>query len=675
MSLKVKLISTISLFMLMLGALILGVYAATQQQISIQGNLSFVVPDRSLFVKEVRYQEAGGEEIVVDSFTPGYINGNFNMDLTSLETEENGHGSFTLYFDIINATDILWSIESVDLGALANDGVSERHGGIIGVNELTDADGDGFKEFDPATTQADGTLTLTIMAPNSARIDLSEITVTIDEAQPDIIAISSDETLGQAQGAFAEYGDEVTISADFVGVDADFLGWKTSLEAEDLVSYSLDYTFTFTEESPTTYYAIFETVNSNLTYRYTTSSGTASVSDCNTSATEVTIPSAIYRSATSPYEFSVTSIGGSAFWGCSSLASITIPEGVTSIGQYAFYQCSSLTSITIPEGVTSIGTYAFYNCSSLTSIEIPEGVTSILEAAFRGCSSLTSIEIPEGVTSIGRYAFSGCSNLTSITIPTSVTSIGGRAFEDCDSLEYKVDEEGVSYLGNDNTPYIYLVDAPTTITNYTIKDTCIAIGYRAFYQCSSLTSITILEGVTIIDDSAFFICSNLESITIPDSVTSIGSQSFQGCSSLRSITIPDSVTSIASMAFNGCSNLTSITIPDSVTRIGARTFEDCSSLTSITIPDSVTSIDARAFYNCSNLTNITIPGSVTSIGSATFDGCSNLTNVTFDDPDGWGYSSSISGSDLTAITDDLSNPTTAATCLKTTYCQYYWFKN
>ncbi len=652
MSLKVKLISTISLFMLMLGALILGVYAATQQQISIQGNLSFVVPDRSLFVKEVRYQEAGGEEIVVDSFTPGYINGNFNMDLTSLETEENGHGSFILYFDIINATDILWSIESVDLGALANDGVSERHGGIIGVNDLTDADEDGFKEFDPATTQADGTLTLTIMAPNSARIDLSEITVTIDEAQPDIIAISSDETLGQAQGAFAEYGDEVTISADFVGVDADFLGWKTSLEAEDLVSYSLDYTFTFTEESPTTYYAIFETANSNLKYSYTTSSGTASVSDCNTSATEVTIPSAIYRSVTSPYEFSVTSIGGSAFEGCSNLESITIPEGVT-----------------------SIGTYAFYNCSSLTSIEIPEGVTSILEAAFRGCSSLTSIEIPEGVTSIGRYAFSGCSNLTSITIPTSVTSIGGRAFEDCDSLEYNVDEEEVSYLGNDNTKYIYLVDAPTTITNYTIKDTCIAIGYRAFYQCSSLTSITILEGVTIIDDSAFFICSNLESITIPDSVTSIGSQSFEGCSSLTSITIPDSVTSIASMAFQGCSNLTSITIPDRVTRIGARTFEDCSSLTSITIPDSVTSIDARAFYNCSNLTNITIPGSVTSIGSATFDGCSNLTNVTFDDPDGWGYSSSISGSDLTAITVDLSNSTTAATYLKTTYCQYYWFKN
>ncbi len=248
MSLKVKLISTISLFMLMLGALILGVYAATQQHISIQGNLSFVVPDRSLFVKEVRYQEAGGEEIVVDSFTPGYINGNFNMDLTSLETEENGHGSFILYFDIINATDILWSIESVDLGALANDGVSERHGGIIGVNDLTDADEDGFKEFDPILVTPSG------------------ITILVKLSQPE----------------------------------------KARSPILELVSTLTDYNFTFTENSPTTYYAIFETANSNLKYSYTTSPGTARVSDCNTSATgELVTPSTIYRTSRSPYEFSV----------------------------------------------------------------------------------------------------------------------------------------------------------------------------------------------------------------------------------------------------------------------------------------------------------------------------------------------------------------------------------
>ena len=96
------------------------------------------------------------------------------------------------------------------------------------------------------------------------------------------------------------------------------------------------------------------------------------------------------------------------------LQTITIPEGVTSIGDSAFKGCTGLTSITIPEGVTSIGNYAFQNCSSLTSITIPNSVTSIGSSAFQNCTSLTSITIPEGVTSIGDSAFNGCSGLKTI---------------------------------------------------------------------------------------------------------------------------------------------------------------------------------------------------------------------------------------------------------------------
>ncbi|MBE5747485.1 MAG: leucine-rich repeat domain-containing protein [Clostridiales bacterium] len=78
----------------------------------------------------------------------------------------------------------------------------------------------------------------------------------------------------------------------------------------------------------------------------------------------------------------------------------------------AFYGCSSLTEIVIPEGVTSIGDGAFRGCTSLTSVVIPERVTSIGGYAFYGCSSLTEIVIPEGVTNIGDYAVYGCTNLT-----------------------------------------------------------------------------------------------------------------------------------------------------------------------------------------------------------------------------------------------------------------------
>ena len=89
--------------------------------------------------------------------------------------------------------------------------------------------------------------------------------------------------------------------------------------------------------------------------------------------------------------YSVVSIGNSAFRGCSSLSSISIPSSVTSIGDWAFEDCSSLSSVSITEGVTSIGECAFFECSSLASISIPSSVTSIDGCAFLGCSSLTDV--------------------------------------------------------------------------------------------------------------------------------------------------------------------------------------------------------------------------------------------------------------------------------------------
>ena len=109
-------------------------------------------------------------------------------------------------------------------------------------------------------------------------------------------------------------------------------------------------------------------------------------------------------------------IAGSAFFGCTGLTSIEIPNSVTYIGSYAFSGCTGLTSIEIPNSVTNIGRSAFYNCKGLTSIEIPNSVTSIGDDAFAYCTGLTSIEIPNSVTSIGYSAFEGCTGLTSITV-------------------------------------------------------------------------------------------------------------------------------------------------------------------------------------------------------------------------------------------------------------------
>ncbi|MBS7364327.1 MAG: leucine-rich repeat domain-containing protein [Paludibacteraceae bacterium] len=138
--------------------------------------------------------------------------------------------------------------------------------------------------------------------------------------------------------------------------------------------------------------------------------------------------------------YTVTSIGYEAFYGCSSLTSINIPEGVTSIGYEAFRECRSLTSIKIPKGVTSIGGLTFNRCSSLTSINIPEGVTSIGFFTFKECSSLISINIPEGVTRIGFDAFRECSNLD-IVIDNSKkkVEVGADAFRNCKSVKWLKD--------------------------------------------------------------------------------------------------------------------------------------------------------------------------------------------------------------------------------------------
>ncbi len=161
----------------------------------------------------------------------------------------------------------------------------------------------------------------------------------------------------------------------------------------------------------------------------------------------------------------IQEIAYGAFYNCTRLASVTIPNSVTSIGAYAFHGCSGLTSVTIPDSVTSIGAYAFAYCSSLTSVTIPDSVTSIGGSAFRGCSGLTSVTIPDSVTSIGDKAFRGCSGLTSVTIPDSVTSIGDEAFRGCSGL-----------------------------TLVTISDSVTSIGRNAFKECSSDLVITVTPG-------------------------------------------------------------------------------------------------------------------------------------------------------------------------------------
>ena len=253
--------------------------------------------------------------------------------------------------------------------------------------------------------------------------------------------------------------------------------------------------------------------------------------------------------------------------------SIQINDGTICINENAFYNCSSLASITIPNSVKSIGDEAFYNCESLTKTNYTGDVASWCNIKFDDVFSnpicfsgnfyindelVKDLVIPNTVDSIHNYAFCFCSSLTSVTIPNSVTNIGDFAF----------------------------------------------------FGCDKTTSVTIPNSVTSIGSSAFRSCSSLTSITIPNSVTSIGNQTFYYCSSLASITIGNSVTSIGARAFAMNSSLTSIIIPNRVVYIGEEAFENCSSITSITIGNGVKSIAVRAFAGCSAITKVNYTGNI-----------------------------------------------------------------
>ena len=312
------------------------------------------------------------------------------------------------------------------------------------------------------------------------------------------------------------------------------------------------------------------------------------------------------------------------------LNTIVIPNSVTSIGTNAFSFCRGLTKVSIPNSVKTIGNWAFYRCTGLTTVTIGNSVTSIGNRAFYSCTSLTEVSIPNSVKTIEFRAFEGCTGLKTVTIGNSVTTIGESAFYSC-----------------------------TSLTEVSIPNSVTSIGSGAFEDCSGLKTVTIGNSVTTIGESAFYSCTSLTEVSIPNSVTSIGSGAFEDCSGLKTVTIGNSVTTIGDGTFNGCTSLKTVIwnarnvqdtflsetwipkppFPDSdrltefvfgeeVEYIPAYLCYQLASLKKLVIGNSVTSIGNHAFFCCSGLTEVTIPNSVTSIGDYAFADCTGLTEIT-----------------------------------------------
>ena len=274
---------------------------------------------------------------------------------------------------------------------------------------------------------------------------------------------------------------------------------------------------------------------------------------------------------------------------------------VTSIGNSAFQSCITLSSIVIPDGVNRIGKAAFMYCDALAFVDIPNSVTIIDESAFDRCLSLHSIVIPEGVTTIGKDAFAACMSLESINIPSSVKTIGTAAFHECRSLTsvHITDLAAWCNISCDHNPLLYahhLFLNGKEIEDLVIPENVTSIGNDMFRSCTGLTSVTIGNNVTTIGKMTFRDCTNLTTINLGNCLTYISDGAFQGCSSLTSIVIPNSVKTIWSGAFGSCNLLSTVIIGSGIETIGPHAFGKCKKIKEVyCYTESVPSADSFAF--------------------------------------------------------------------------------
>ena len=238
-----------------------------------------------------------------------------------------------------------------------------------------------------------------------------------------------------------------------------------------------------------------------------------------------------------------------------------------------FYGCSSLQSVDLSKvQVTALGEYAFSGCSSLTSVSLPNGFTTISQSMFRGCSSLPAIDLPGTVTTIGQYAFYGCSQLQGIAIPAGVTSMGNEAFRNCTSLTTAI------VAGNIGTLPEYTFAGCSSLQTVSLAGSITTIGSRAFDGCSQLRDITLPSGLTTINEYAFYNCSALSVISLPSSLTTLGTAVFWGCSGLISLEVPEGVSSLPQSMFYNCSGMQSLYLPSTITEINSSSLDGLTNL-------------------------------------------------------------------------------------------------
>ncbi len=258
----------------------------------------------------------------------------------------------------------------------------------------------------------------------------------------------------------------------------------------------------------------------------------------------------------------------------------------------------SIKTVEISNGATSIGSSAFFGCTGLTSETIPNSVKSIGDCAFKDCSGLTSVTIPNSVTSIGNEAFINCSSLSNIKMSDNITVLGVNAFKGTTFFENKSNwENGVLYLGK----CLVYAKFGEVSGDYVIKPGTVCIAFGAFspvVQDIDITDIMSLTGIT--------------SVTIPESIKGIGFGAFAGCPSLKTVYYNAENISESSSFYNNsvdepimppfyASAVENVYIGENVKKLPDYLFSYCPFLKKVYFPDTIISISDKLLYRGTGL--------------------------------------------------------------------------
>lgn len=406
-------------------------------------------------------------------------------------------------------------------------------------------------------------------------------------------------------------------------------------------------------------------------------------------------------------------IGGGAFYNCTSLTDVKLlnvkqtewtsyndNESYQTFRVGSFMNCKNLTSVDLGSS-QKLGERAFYGCTSLKEITLPETITNLGWECFDGTTMITSmatvppvIDKSEDVTSfipMGEYVMVNVpkESLSSYKSANYWKDMAKRIFPIGTKFDYDVTTEAqpstsdlldkvgknnsnsvvslrvkgsinsydIMVIRNkmDNLHYLDLSDANVVENSYEYYTGCSTkndtIGRNAFRDLSKLIIVSLPNSVKVIEPGALYNCTKLKSVVLPEKLQSIqgdwndgafancssltdvkfkaceniGNHVFYSCNALDHITLPSDLKTIDEYAFAYCRNLHSVEFPPLLERIGSYAFT-CCALDSISLP-GLTSIDEYAFQDCNNLKEVKVPSTLVSIGDKAFEGCTQLNDV------------------------------------------------